>query len=130
MVMGKSSAVVRQQFEQVIASLARSDPWLREHPVEIAWSGGQFDSGEIPVDHPLVALCSQCMVDLTGKLPAIEGAPYGSDLRLLVNSGGIPAVLFGPGDVRVAHMPDEYVIVEELVMAARAYILAALRFLM
>ena len=97
--------------------------------MEIEWSGGQFDSGEIPIDHPLVKLCQQCMFDLTDKEPELEGAPYGSDLRLLLNVGGIPTVLFGPGDVRVAHMPDEYVNVHDILLAARAYILAALRFL-
>jgi acetylornithine deacetylase len=126
---GESSEVVRQQLEQVVGSLSATDPWLREHPIEIAWSGGQFDAGEIPADHPLVVLCQQCMLDLTGQLPMIEGAPYGSDLRLLVNQGNIPSVLFGPGDVRVAHMPDEFISVEEIVVAARAYIVAALRFL-
>ena len=126
--MGESSAVVRQQFEQTLANLAETDPWLREHPLEIEWSGGQFDSGEIPLDHPLVDLCRQSMLDLTGHMPELEGAPYGSDLRLLVNQGHIPTLLFGPGDVNVAHMPDESVRVDEVVLAARAYVLAALRF--
>ena len=126
---GEASDVVRHQFEQTLANLAESDPWLRNHPLDIRWSGGQFDSGEIPADHPLVALCSQCMFDLTQHEPAIEGAPYGSDMRQLVNLGGIPALLFGPGDVNVAHMPDEHVRVNEILLAARAYILAAIRFL-
>lgn len=127
--MGESSQAVRGQFEQVLHNLADSDLWLKEHPLEIAWTGGQFDSGEIPSDHPLVRLCGQCMQDLSGRVPKIEGAPYGSDLRLLVNMGGIPALLFGPGDVRVAHMPDERVRLAELVQAARVYILTALRYL-
>lgn len=126
---GESSASVRQQFEQTLASFAESDPWLRDHPLEIVWSGGQFDSGEIPADHPLVHLCRQSMFDLTGQYPRLEGAPYGSDLRLLVNQGHIPALLFGPGDVNAAHMPDEHVAVDEVILAARAYVLAALRFM-
>ena len=65
---------------------------------------------------------------LTGSAPPVEGVTYGSDMRLLVNTGGIPTVLFGPGDVRVAHMPDEYVPVDELRQAAEALILTALRF--
>jgi acetylornithine deacetylase len=125
---GESSADVRRQFEQTLHDLAQADPWLRDHPPEIVWSGGQFDSGEIPADHPLVTLCRQCMVDLAGQTPKLEGAPYGSDLRLLVNQGHVPSLLFGPGDVRVAHMPDEYVAIDEVLLAARAYILAALRF--
>jgi len=127
--MGEASDAVRRQFERPLLNLAEEDPWLRDHPLEIKWSGGQFESGEIPLHHPLVKLCQQCMVDLTSHEPVLQGAPYGSDLRLLVNFGGIPAVLFGPGDVRVAHMPDEHTESSQVILAARAYILAALRFL-
>ncbi len=127
--MGESSDAVRHQFECTLANLAEADPWLRDHPLEIKWSGGQFESAEIPLDHPLITLCQQSMFDLTGHKPELEGAPYGSDLRLLVN-GGIPAILFGPGDVRVAHKPDEHVDVAEVILAARAYIVFALRFLL
>jgi len=127
--MGEASDAVRRQFERTLLNLAEEDPWLRDHPLEIKWSGGQFESGEIPLHHPLVKLCQQCMVDLTSHEPVLQGAPYGSDLRLLVNFGGIPAVLFGPGDVRVAHMPDEHTESSQVILAARAYILAALRFL-
>jgi len=41
----------------------------------------------------------------------------------------VPALLIGPGDVLVAHMPDERASVAELIQAARIYILAALRYL-
>lgn len=128
--MGEASDDVRHQFEQTLAHLVEVDPWLRNHPLDIQWSGGQFDSGEIPMDHALVSLCQQCMLDLTSREAAIEGAPYGSDLRLLVNLGGIPTVLFGPGDVNIAHMPDENMHVDEILLAARAYILTAIRFLL
>ncbi|HET9919550.1 MAG TPA: ArgE/DapE family deacylase [Ktedonobacteraceae bacterium] len=127
--MGESSAAVRQQFEQTLANLAETDPWLRDHPLAIEWSGGQFDSGETPLDSPLVDLCRQTLLDLIGHAPQLEGAPYGSDLRLLVNQGRIPTLLFGPGNVRIAHMPDEFVRVDEVLLAAKAYVVAALRFL-
>src|SRR5205085_5705696 len=58
--MGESSAAVRHQFEQTLCNLAESDEWLCEHTLAIQWSGGQFDSGEIPLDSELVALCQQC----------------------------------------------------------------------
>ena len=56
---------------------------------------------------------------VTGAAPPVEGVTYGADMRLLVNVGRIPTVLFGPGDVRVAHMPDEYVPIDDLAVAAR-----------
>jgi acetylornithine deacetylase len=126
--MGEDSESVRRQFEQVLKNLEVADSWLCNHPLEIEWSGGQFDSGEIPMDHYLVKLCQECALDLTGDKPEIDGAPYGSDLRLIVNMGGFPALLLGPGDVKVAHMPDEFVEVQEVILAARVYILAALRY--
>ncbi len=126
--MGEESDFVRSQFERTLKDLAEADRWLNDHPPEIEWSGGQFDSSEIPMDHYLVKLCQQCIQDLTGDNSEIEGAPYGSDLRLIVNLGGFPALLFGPGDVNVAHMPDEFVDVQEVILAARAYILTAIRY--
>jgi acetylornithine deacetylase len=126
--MGEDSESVRRQFEQTLKKLAATDPWLCDHPLEIMWSGGQYDSGEIPVDHTLVKLCQQSLFDLAGDNPEIKGAPYGSDLRLFVNMGDFPALLFGPGDVNVAHMPDEFVEVQEVILAARAYILVAIRY--
>jgi acetylornithine deacetylase len=53
---------------------------------------------------------------------------YGADMRLLVNVGGIPTVLFGPGDVRRAHRPDECVPIEDLLVVARVVALTAMRF--
>jgi acetylornithine deacetylase len=127
--MGEDCQAVREQFERTLNQVAEADPWLREHPLEITWTGGQFESGEIPWDHPLVQCSAQCMQDLTGQSPAIAGTPAGTDLRQLVNFGKIPTLLFGPGNLHIAHMPDEYVCITDVLQAARAYILIALRYL-
>ncbi|MFL3044346.1 MAG: M20/M25/M40 family metallo-hydrolase [Candidatus Neomarinimicrobiota bacterium] len=39
---------------------------------------------------------------------------YGSDLRLFTNHAHIPAVLFGPGDLRLPHATNEYVEIDEV----------------
>ena len=49
--------------------------------------------------------------------PRLRGVPYGSDLRLFTNHAGMPAVLYGPGDVRVAHAVNERIRVDEIVDA-------------
>jgi acetylornithine deacetylase len=53
---------------------------------------------------------------------------YGADMRLLVNEARIPTVLFGAGDVRRAHRPNESVPIEELLIVARTLALTAMRF--
>jgi acetylornithine deacetylase len=118
----------RAAFAEAVATAAGADPWLREHPPVLEWVGGQFHPATIAGDHPLVGLIAAAHADVTGSPPAVEGVPYGSDMGKLVPLGGIPTVVYGPGDVRVAHRPDEFVPVDELVACTRALVLAALRF--
>jgi succinyl-diaminopimelate desuccinylase len=44
-------------------------------------------------------------------------------------SAGIPTIIYGPGDPRLAHVPDEWVGIDEVLSATRAYALAALALL-
>jgi acetylornithine deacetylase len=117
----------RRELEEALALAAGADPWLRDHPPVLEWWGGQFAPASIPADHPVVgALCAAAR-DVSGQAPPVAGMPYGADMRLLVNQGGTPTVLFGPGDVRRAHAPDEFVPVAELAAATRTLALAVMR---
>ena len=115
-------------FEQAVARAAEADPWLRDHPPVVEWWGGQFEPARIPADHPLVETVTGAFGDATGAAAHVEGMTYGADMRLLVNVASTPTLLFGPGDVRNSHRPNEYVPVEELVAAVRTLALTALRF--
>jgi acetylornithine deacetylase len=125
---GEDLAAARQAFEAEIARVAATDPWMAEHPPEVQWWGGRFESAVTDHDDPIVTIVAAAATDITGSKAGLEGVTYGADMRLLVNVGGIPTVLFGPGDVRVAHMPDEHVPVGDLRAAAETLIVAGLRF--
>jgi acetylornithine deacetylase len=124
---GEDLASARHLLEEAVARVARADPWLRDHPPQVEWRGGQFASASIPADHPLVEAVCGAFRDASGGDARVAGMTYGADMRLLVNEGGTPSVLFGPGDVRQAHRPDEYVPLADLVTAARTLALLALR---
>jgi acetylornithine deacetylase len=125
---GEDLPEARRALEEAVARAAQADPWLREHPPTVEWWGGQFAPASIPATHPLVQTVCEAYQAVAGAPARVEGVTYGADMRLLVNQGGTPTVLFGPGDVRQAHRPDEYVEVRELELAARALALTALRF--
>jgi acetylornithine deacetylase len=125
---GEDVAAARRAFDEAIARAAAADPWLAEHQPEVEWWGGRFDPAVTDPTDPIVAAVTGAAAEVTGSAPPVEGVTYGADMRLLVNVGRIPTVLFGPGDVRVAHMPDEYVPIEELRAAAEALVLVVLRF--
>ena len=125
---GEDAAAARRAFEEAIARAAAADPWLDEHPPDVEWWGGRFDPAVTDVAHPIVTTVAAAAADVAGTAPPVEGVTYGADMRLLVNTGHIPTTLFGPGDVRVAHMPDEHVPLQDLRAAAQALVLTALRF--
>lgn len=117
----------RAALEATIASACAADPWLRDHPVEVEWWGGQFASGRIPAGSDLVDRVQRAHRAGGGRPDQeVYGATYGSDLRLLTGLGGIPTVQYGPGDVQLAHGPHESVPVDEVVTAARAFALLVL----
>jgi acetylornithine deacetylase len=117
----------RADLERAVAEACERDAWLRDHPVEVEWWGGQFASGRIPPDSDLVdRVRAAHRAASGGRPPDVYGAPYGSDLRLLTGLAGIPTLQYGPGDARLAHGPDEAVPVADVVAAARTLALLAL----
>ena len=121
----------RTALEAAIADVNEADAWFRDHPVEVEWWGGQFASGRLPADSDLTARVRDAHLAATGaggSPPDVYGAPYGSDLRLLTNLGGIPTVQYGPGDARLAHGPHESVAVADIVTTARTLALVALEY--
>jgi len=127
-VVGEKVEDARRSVEEAISRVADADSWMREHRPLVEWSGYQFDPASIPMDHPLVETVKEAFTEATGEAAQLEGMTYASDMRHLVNTGRTPTLLFGPGDVRNAHGPDEYVEVDELIAATRTLAMTALRF--
>ncbi len=108
----------RSALEQAVAHACETDAWLKDHPVSVEWWGGQFASGRTDEDAPIVSMVRSAHERSTGHPPDTYGGPYGSDLRLLAGMAGIPTLQYGPGDTIVAHAPDEYVCLDDVVTCA------------
>jgi acetylornithine deacetylase len=117
LVPGEEMGAFKTELAAEIERMADADPWLRNHPPEVTWLDGQFAPAGVPVDSPLVeALCKAW--EATSSTPArIEAVTYGADMRHFVITGGVPCVMFGAGDVRLAHAPDESIPLEDLLTA-------------
>jgi acetylornithine deacetylase len=124
---GEDMEAVRARFARTLADAANADPWLRAHPPELEWYGAQFGTAEIAADHPLVRTLHDAFVDAAGREPGIEGVAWGSDMRFFTDIAHVPAVLFGPGNVALAHYTDEYVREDEIRQAMRVDALTILR---
>jgi acetylornithine deacetylase len=115
---GEEADPFKDLVSERISAVADRDPWLREHPPELTWFGGQFEPAEVESDAPICEAVKKAHERVTGEEPPVEGVPYGADMRLFIRFGGMPCVMYGAGDARVAHAPDEHISVTELLTAA------------
>jgi acetylornithine deacetylase len=117
LVPGEDLQWFKTELATEISVLADADPWLRDHRPQVTWLNGQFAPAGVEVDSALVeSLCEAWQA--TSSSPArIEAVTYGADMRHFVVTGGVPCVMFGAGDVRLAHAPDESMPVEDLLTA-------------
>lgn len=88
-------------------------PASRDHPL-----GGT--PAEVRPDLPAVQELIQAIAMTKGDDPAVEGAPYWSEISFL-HALGIPAVYCGPGDITNCHTSMERVSVREVIEGARAF---------
>ena len=116
---------LRRQLQKIVEKLGEQD---KDYHAEI----------EFIEDRPVVAIekeesvvtCSASSYrDVTGKEPVYNGVPGATDGTFLNAWKGIPCLVNGPGPRHIPHQKDEYIEIDELVEAARVYVVAAHRFL-
>jgi acetylornithine deacetylase len=123
---GEDVADARRALEDAVAEASAADPWLRGNPAEVQWWGGQFAPGLTGEDAAIIGITERAHAAVSTRPQATWGAPYGSDLRLMTNMGGVPTVHYGPGDASLAHAPRESVPISEMLTATRALALITL----
>jgi acetylornithine deacetylase len=124
----ENPADVKQEIETHIRRAAELDGWLREHPPVVEWKLNW--PANVPDAEEITAATCRA------HERAAEGTPYAGPATIAgfaavedatyLTLGGTPAISYGPGDLRVAHADDEYVLIDEVMCAARAYAVLAL----
>lgn len=121
---GETEDEVIGEFEAVLDELRSEHPELKARIADVSWA----EPCECPEGATMVPGLATARDDL-----GVEGSELGymgaTDARFLIAQAGIPTVIFGPGDVRLAHTRGENVRVDQLTDAARIYALAFGRFL-
>jgi acetylornithine deacetylase/succinyl-diaminopimelate desuccinylase-like protein len=125
---GWSGEEVERRVESFVAERLADDPWLTNHPPEFTW-GYDWPPFETPREESIVSAVADAIELTTGapipppspEHPAVVGASVDSTW---IERAGIPVVTFGPGEMGVAHSPDEHVAIDELLGAAQTLALA------
>jgi acetylornithine deacetylase/succinyl-diaminopimelate desuccinylase len=110
--------------DQVLAPFRRLASALHEqHPeVDIVTSIKEWaEAAEAPADSAIGTVARDAVATETGAVPPFVGFTGITDARFYINDAKIPTVILGPGSLSVAHTANEWVGLDDLVTAARAY---------
>jgi acetylornithine deacetylase len=116
---------IEAEVAEAVARAATRDPWLAEHPPRIEWSV-DIPAAEVADSEPVVQLALGVGADL-GLAGDARGLDSWHDGATFTRFGGTPTVAYGPPSIASAHAVDESVAIDDLVLTAEAYAVAALR---
>jgi len=117
---------VVQEIESHVLATAQADPWLREHPPTFRWGGRSmieergeiFPSLAIDPNHAAIKALQHAYEAHFSTPAVVDMSPTVTDAGWFGHAG-IPAALFGPGELAHAHAVDESIDADELVHFAQ-----------
>ena len=122
---GQRHEAIVEWVKGMIAELSRRNPSFR--------ASVKVTNDRLPVetspDEPAVRLFVDIVEELLGDRPTPKGVRYYTDATALVPAFKAPMIICGPGDPKLAHQPNENIVIEKLVQAVKIYTLTAGRFL-
>jgi len=115
------------EYTDIIAELQAEDPTFQCSMTRMESNMATMDHYpmEINLKDPLVTNLQAILTDLCGGVPVLGSFGGWTDASLISNFAHIPTLVFGPGDLTVAHSRVEYVPVDELRTGTLAYAMLA-----
>ena len=102
---------VMKSFSESIGRANKRDTFLAENPAQLEFL--HHDDSTLQAPDIAIAAAMSGTLTRNGAQGDIRPGPFACDMRHLVNQGGIPAVIFGPGTIAQAHKPDEHIAIGE-----------------
>ncbi len=122
-------ATTKAAIERQIALASALDPWLREHPPIVEWKL-EWEPYQLAEDHPVLASLERAhehaVIGTRLAGPAHHQGFGGVCDATWYQATGVPSVVYGPGDLRLAHAANEHVPIDEIVIACKTFALLAL----
>jgi acetylornithine deacetylase/succinyl-diaminopimelate desuccinylase len=117
-------------IEELLAKVRAARPGLKTQLARMPEGMAIMLHGPLVIDarHPLV-LAAQAAFEGTGEPGSpLTVFPAWTDGALISREAGIPTIIWGPGELHLAHSAEESIAVADVLLAARLYAAAARRF--
>ena len=120
MLPGETTETVMSELQEILDSFVEREKELK---IEVNMRANYWDPYLISEDEPVVQATIASVKQITGKKPEIGGKGASTDASHLFHLGGIPTVLFGPGNPYLSHKVDEHASIENLLISTESLIL-------
>lgn len=119
MLPGESENDVLAEIESTIAPIAARHPGA-EYRIDVR--DGGWDPYLLDEDEPILVAAVEAAREALGREPELGGKAACTDASHLVTRVAVPTVLFGPGNERLSHKPDERVAAADLIAGVDVYL--------
>ena len=117
---------VKTEITDLLDELTESRPNFRYRIHEIM----EFLPTMTDVDAPVVKAVSASILNILGKNPEYVISPGTYDQKHIARIGHLhDCVAYGPGILDLAHQPDEYIVIDDMVTAAKVMAVSTLKLL-
>ena len=87
-----------------------------------------FEPTRTPENAPVVGALTDAIQQVTGREASLVASPGTYDHKHVARLAGVPqCVAYGPGQLDLAHQPDEYCSVEDIITATKVLALAVMK---
>jgi succinyl-diaminopimelate desuccinylase len=87
-----------------------------------------FEPSQTPEGAPVVGALADAIAHVTGRRASLVASPGTYDHKHVARIAGVPqCVAYGPGQLDLAHQPDEYCSVADIISATKVLALAVLK---
>ena len=123
---GMKIRAVEEAILNFLEKAKAEDPQLEVEYIRIDGSEG----AEVSPDEPIVKAVMRACAKVLGRTPVAAGSPGSGDASYVINTKRVPIISdFGPGQLSMAHAPNERVPVQDIVDATKIYALTAADYL-
>ncbi len=121
---------VFEDLEALLQKVREARPGLRTSLARMPEGMATMIHGPVVIDaeHELVRASRQALIDSRRPDDPLTVFPAWTDAALLSREGGIPCIVWGPGELDYAHSPEESIAMEDVLLAADLYARCALHF--
>jgi succinyl-diaminopimelate desuccinylase len=113
----------RQEIAELLTQVARSHPAIRFDLRDLM----VVHPTKTPDDSPVIGALQEAIQQVLGRAPELIASPGTYDHKHVARIAGIPhCVAYGPGELELAHQPDESCSIDDLLSATKVLALATL----